>query len=67
MNLYDRYMRYTARCEQIGVLPASFGLWQAIEPWLNERGRIAVLETLRADWLMKSESGWLAERETIYA
>ena len=50
-NVYDRYTMYVRRCQQINVLPASFGLWQEIEPWLIAHGRICVLEELRADWL----------------
>jgi hypothetical protein len=50
-NTYDRYARYIRRCGEIMVRPASFDLWQQIEPWLAEQGRIAVLEVMRASLL----------------
>lgn len=51
-----RYIRYMRRCEEICVHPASFDLWRQIEPWLIERGRIAVLEVLRADLLSRESA-----------
>lgn len=42
------YDRYREHCERvIWVRPMSFELWQQIEPWLEERGRIAILDGLR--------------------
>jgi hypothetical protein len=56
-----RYIRYMRRCEEILVRPASFDLWRQIEPWLIERGRIAVLEVLRADLLNRENADSISQ------
>jgi hypothetical protein len=56
-----RYIRYMRRCEEILVRPASFDLWHQIEPWLIERGRIAVLEVLRADLLHRENADSISQ------
>lgn len=55
------YGFYLRRCEEIGVRPFSRELWEQVLPWLKKRGRVAVLEVLRADLMDCDEDVALSE------
>jgi hypothetical protein len=55
------YGFYLRRCEEIRVRPFSRELWEQVLPWLKARGRVAVLEVLRAELLDADEDVAISE------